>query len=308
MGNKLKHYRLSFFIIITVVLSAYLSVYAEDDRSGKEVKTDADKHFLWAVEGKRNTVYLMGSMHVLTQNAYPLPPALEDIYACCSKLIFEVNINEADSSESQSRHMALGIYKQGKSLSGSISEDTFSALKLRFEAVDLHVSQFERFKPWFVAQLIGGLELMRLGHNPNFTLEKYFLTRAIKDKKDVAFLESVDYTLNNMAKLKDQDQEMFLKGILKELDIINMSADDMIDAWKKGNTDKLTSIHEKSFQEYPHLYDLFITSRNEKWVLKMKNLLKHKDNILIIINARHLVGKEGVIDLLLHNGYKLKQM
>ena len=35
---------------------------------------DGEKHLLWRMEGARNTVYLLGSVHFLRDSDYPLAP------------------------------------------------------------------------------------------------------------------------------------------------------------------------------------------------------------------------------------------
>jgi uncharacterized protein YbaP (TraB family) len=45
--------------------------------SGIDAQAPA-KHFLWRVEAPNtNTAYLVGSIHVLTPDAYPLPAAID---------------------------------------------------------------------------------------------------------------------------------------------------------------------------------------------------------------------------------------
>ena len=61
------------------------------------------------------------------------------------------------------------------------------------------------------------------------------------------------------------------------------------------------------FSEYPDIYDRFFTERNKMWVLKIRKMMEQNDNVLIIVGAGHLVGKDSVVDLLRKNGYKVTQ-
>ncbi len=100
---------------------------------------------------------------------------------------------------------------------------------------------------------------------------------------------------------------MFLKETLRELDVIESMSSEMVKAWKTGNIDKLYSIINISFHEYPDIYKRFFTQRNKRWIPKIKQLMRQHDDVLIIVGAGHLVGKDSVIELLREKGYKVRQ-
>lgn len=79
------------------------------------------------------------------------------------------------------------------------------------------------------------------------------------------FLESNEYQINIFAGLNKQQQELFLRQVIKELEVIETMASDMVNAWETGNTDKLNSIIKMGFSEYPEIYDRFFTERNKGW-------------------------------------------
>jgi uncharacterized protein YbaP (TraB family) len=267
----------------------------------------AQKHFLWAVESERNTVYLLGSMHILKQDSYPLPAAIESTYGCCRKIVFETDLDGMNDPESQGMIMKKGLYPQGQKLSEHISSETYSLLQKRLATSGLSIAQFEQFRPWFMALSIGSMELQRLGYDPNLGIDRYFFEKAKRDGKEKIFFEANSFQLNLMASLNNRHQDMFLKGVLKELDVVESLAADMLDAWETGNTGKLDAILQKSHSEDPAIYKRFFTDRNRNWVSKIRRFLKQHDDVLIIVGAGHLVGKDSVVDLLRQHGYKVRQ-
>ena len=46
------------------------------------------KNSLWQVRSGEHTMYLLGSLHVLKKDAYPLPPFFEEVYAASGTLVF----------------------------------------------------------------------------------------------------------------------------------------------------------------------------------------------------------------------------
>ena len=50
------------------------------------------KATLWKVKGDHNTMYLLGSIHVLSKHAYPLKPALERAFDDANQVVFEIDL------------------------------------------------------------------------------------------------------------------------------------------------------------------------------------------------------------------------
>src|ERR1700750_1774051 len=52
------------------------------------------KTFGWKATGKGGTIYLVGSIHVMSESFYPLNPALEAAFADSDLLVEEVDLGE----------------------------------------------------------------------------------------------------------------------------------------------------------------------------------------------------------------------
>ena len=56
------------------------------------------RHFLWTVRGEGPTVaYLVGSLHVLTPDFYPLPEPFERALEASGTLVEEIDLAEMES-------------------------------------------------------------------------------------------------------------------------------------------------------------------------------------------------------------------
>jgi len=180
-------------------------------------------------------------------------------------------------------------------------------MKKRADAAGLPVSQFESFRPWFAAMTLTGMELQRLGFDPALGIDRYFYHKAKKEGREMVFLETNDIQLDLMASLNERHQDDFLRGVLKELDVIETLASDMLDAWKTGNAEKLDSILKMGHAEEPAVYDRFFIQRNRRWISIIQRLMKQDDDVLIIVGAGHLAGPDSVTELLKKKGYEVHQ-
>jgi len=270
-------------------------------------KTKTGKSFIWSFESGNNTIYLLGSIHVLNKESYPLPEEVENIYNCCRRIIFETDLDSMNEGSLQEKILRRGMYPKGQTLSGNISAETYEMLRKKLEASGLSIQHFERFRPWMVALTITGSEMIRLGFDPQLGLDRRYFDMAKKDSKELLFLESNEFQVNLFAGLGRKKQEALLRQVLIEIKIIESMFADMVSAWKSGSAEKLDSIMNESFREFPDLHDRFITKRNRSWIAKILNMARQKGDMLVVVGAAHLVGDKSVVDLLRRKGYEVKQ-
>ena len=79
-------------------------------------------------------------------------------------------------------------------------------------------------------------------------------------------------------------------------------------AWVKGDVIGLDSLLNKSLVASPAMYATLVTNRNRSWIPKIDALLAGKQDALVVVGAAHLVGKQGVVEMLRAQGYKIEQM
>jgi uncharacterized protein YbaP (TraB family) len=79
-------------------------------------------------------------------------------------------------------------------------------------------------------------------------------------------------------------------------------------AWRSGDAPKLAKLLSTEYESFPALYRPLVTVRNEHWLPQIKQMLKEKDNVLVVVGALHLVGKDGLLDSLRHDGYTVTQL
>ena len=87
---------------------------------------------------------------------------------------------------------------------------------------------------------------------------------------------------------------------------MKMSAN-MLNSWKTGNAEQLDSIIKISFKQHPAILDRLLIQRNKNWVPMIEELTKQDENVLIVAGAGHMVGADGVVDLLKKRGYRIEQ-
>src|SRR5207247_10548976 len=132
------------------------------------------RSFLWKATGKQGVVYLVGSVHVLSKDYYPLQPALETAFKETDLLVEEVDLADMLSPEAQLKVLMLGRLPAEQSLDKLLSPSTLALVNKSLADFGPAGEVFKRFKPWMLALTIQALELQKGGFDPNLGLDKHF--------------------------------------------------------------------------------------------------------------------------------------
>ncbi len=299
-------YAFRFALFAWLVLTIFSASISE--LPAKTVTTQqTTKNCLWSIQTQSNNVYLLGSLHVLKQDSYPLAAAIESAFANSQRIVFETDIGAMQDPSMQGKMLALGMYPEGQNLFQNLAGITRQQLKKELSELGLPPEAFARFKPWFVALTLTTVELQRLGYNPLYGIDVYFFNKAKNGGKEIGFLEDPEYQINLLGNMTDTNQKDFLNQTLKDLELVSELAGDLVKNWKTGNADELHKLLHKSFKNYPDLNDRLLIQRNLKWVKEVEHAMGKNKNVLFVVGAGHLVGPESVVDLLRKKGYEVKQ-
>ena len=300
MPCKRRHRQQVSLVIVTLLAVLVLC-------EGLAVSGQNGSKCLWSVSSDRNTVYLLGSIHLLSRWDYPLDEDFEAAYRDSSVLVFETDLKEMDRPETQSLMMQHSLLPKGRLIRDVLSPSTLRMLEQHLDKQGLDMVQFEGLQPWICALTLTMLELRKRGYLPRYGLDRYYYQNARRDVKKIVPLESAQEQLTLFFELGRMEQDAFLKRTLTDLSMIETLFPEMLAVWKAGNLEQLDKIMQSSFAGHPALYKKFLTDRNARWLPVIEGLIGKPENALVIVGASHLGGKAGVITQLVQKGYTVVQ-
>ena len=264
---------------------------------------------LWkATDADGGTLYLQGSVHVLKAENHPLAQAIETAYAESSKLVLEVDMAEMELPSTQQLLLGKGTLKQPATLKSELDTGTYAKLEKACTEAGLPMPMIQQFKPWFACMTLALVKMQGMGLSSQNGLDTYFFNKARTDGKPVVGLETVDYQINLFDNLANENPNDFVNRSLDDLDLFEHEIDRMLKAWENGNVAALEKLLSKSFDDYPGLYEKFITTRNLAWAEKLTGMLTEKQTAMVVIGAGHLPGEKGLINLLKQKGFTIEQL
>jgi uncharacterized protein YbaP (TraB family) len=264
---------------------------------------------VWELRGKHNTVYLAGSIHMLKAGESQLPAGFDQAYKESEAVVMEVDLDDLDPMEAQGWMMTNARFPEGKTLLDALGKERYDLVAAEAGKLGVPIEGLAQFEPWMIALTLVQLEYMKLGFNPEQGVEKQLERRAVADKKEITGLETLPEQLGLLDGMSAEDQAKFLELTVNELENVERETDLLLAAWRGGNLSKLDQLLTEEYDAFPGLFKTLVADRNKRWMPALQKLLtEEKKDYLVVVGALHLVGKEGLLDMMQAQGIKARQL
>jgi uncharacterized protein YbaP (TraB family) len=264
------------------------------------------KGFIWTFERGGRTGWLVGSLHLLKADHYPLPPSMEAAFARADTLVEEIDLSEATDPKFAASILAKGMYRDGSTLSTRLSRETYQGVSDWLRRNGLAIGVVEQLKPWMVAMTIQTMALQKIGFDPALGLDKYFEDGARKTGKRLMPLETIDEQLDFLDKLSPTTQDQMLRESIETADTELAEIQSLAAAWHAGNAPALEKIALSGMNDAPEVYQALLVERNRRWVPKIEACVQTR-SCFVVVGAAHLIGPDGLIVMLRQRGFTLQQ-
>jgi uncharacterized protein YbaP (TraB family) len=263
---------------------------------------------VWVASSSKAKVYLAGSFHMLRASDYPLPVEFFRAYKDSRKIIFEVPPGETESPEYMGKFLSESIYNDGTTLRDHISSKAYTKAESFCKERNYPMEQYQLLKPTMFVMTLTLLEMNKIGADPQKGIDYFFKEKAVQDGKAIGSLEIVDEQIRLLASIDaNLGSEQILESI-EELKQIEVVLGELLAVWKKGDEPKMEELYIKELKRYPKLYQALIVDRNNKWLRNVEGYLNGSGNTMLVVGAAHLVGADGLVNMLRKRGYKVVKL
>jgi hypothetical protein len=263
---------------------------------------------MWKLDGETNTVYLLGSVHLLRADDHPLPTIIDEAYEEAETLVMELDMDDVDPVEAQSLVSELGLIQDDRSLSDLMGPERYAEAEALAKSAEIPLTMLGKSEPWLAAITVEQLMLARIGFNPLFGIENHLMDKAAGDNKEIIGLETIREQLEFLDTMSLESQRALLLQSLKESVDIQKIMDELVHAWRHGDIAFMEDNMLDEMKQYPELYRTIVVDRNLDWLRKIEELLDDEDDYLIVVGALHLIGEDGVPALLSKRGHEVQQL
>lgn len=300
--------------IVILVLLSVITVLSTGDffkKNEKEINTNETKNeefsytpILYKICDDDSCVHLLGSMHMGDSKITKFNDIVLEIYNDSDYLAVEVDTTDTVIDESL-------FLLDGKTLDDIIDKDLNKKLE---DFASKHLlfpyEQFKIFTPGYIYDYLALLPYMEIGYL-NEGVDAYFLNLAHKENKKIISLETLE---SQLAFFTDYSDEFYMDQIEYTIDNYDEQkklSKELYNVYLTGNVDDLEKIlSDEEDREYTLEEEKYnqamIYDRNINMSESLEEFLKDNKNVFMIVGAAHVVGDDGIIDLINSNNYEIK--
>jgi uncharacterized protein YbaP (TraB family) len=254
---------------------------------------------LWKVQGKACTVYLFGSVHILSPSLVWRDARVDEAIAKADSFFFETSL---DTDAIKSYIAAKGSLPPGQSLRTLLPPDAQKNLDDDFAALGVPEAAIDTRRPWLATLAMIGIKYAKGGAPSGADIA--ILADAKARNKPLRYFETPEQQLALLApddpKVELQSFEMFLKDFKKDESDIGR----LVDAWVRGDEQRLAQLLLKELEKYPDTRKVIFDDRNMAWAKTLEGVLDHESGtVFVTVGAGHLLTANGVPALLSRDGY-----
>lgn len=254
------------------------------------------------------TLYLAGTIHLLGEQDYPLPPGYDAAYQQAEQLAFEIDLRETQTPRFQQAFLMQMRYPYGETLQQHLKSSTYLTLKRFLRKRNIDIKDFQNYRVGFVSMNLTLIELKRM-HLDGTGVDQFYLDKAVRDGKPIKALETTDAHFETLARLGEGNEDAYLKYSLNEVKDLPDILAKTKQYWRNGNLKGFEDDLMRPIQtEFPQVYQSLLVQRNQHWMPQIEEMLRSTPTEMVLVGNLHLAGPDGLIAQLKHKGYEITQL
>lgn len=308
--------RKSIFLIITIFT---LIVFSACDKK-EIVKEDNEiTPLFYKISDKNNTkIYLLGSIHAADDTIYPLNDTIMNSFNDSDYLAVEVDTLSLQNNFDLSLNLAEKMmYNDSTTIKNHIGDELYNKMVNFLKEKKSYSSLYDNYKPVFFESLFENLIINDAMLKSESGIDMYFLSLASENNKKILEVESAEFQYNLLLNTPLELDKIIIEEYIDNYDLNVSQMKDLYELWKKGDKEQLENIlinseSQNATEEEKKLMENYnqslIIDRNYGMANVLENYFEKKQNVFCVVGLGHVIGDEGIINLLQKRGYDVAQL
>ena len=264
-------------------------------------------------DGQGHTLYLLGTIHVGSDNMYPLGSAVEEAYAAADIVAVEMDVYAYGGNLFSSLKTAFSLmYGVQDNIKNHLSPETYA---LGVEALGMPEIALQRMKPAMWYSLAENYIITKAGLDAAKGVDYWLLKQAHKDGKQIDELESLEEQMATLLAIPEDVIDYEVQAMLTYPEESAQGLLTLFEAWRQGDEAALRTLLEVSAEgeaelseAYAEYSDTLIDSRNAGFEEQALAYLNRGKTALIAVGAFHIIGENGLAEKLAQLGYTVEEI
>lgn len=254
--------------------------------------------FLWKVSGNglKKDSYVLGTLHMACGPDFKIEDKIKTALKTTDRVALELNASNPETVKVMQENVGPipgffdGMAPEKKQLIDSV-----------LTAKNLNPAMLDQFGPAVLLSILSMQAFECQNPQDMKAMELELLKLEEAAGKPVDELETADFQIKLMNEFfKAED----LYTYLKDLDKMKAETKKLVSAYFNNEVTALEDLLVKTSTFTPEKEEMMLTKRNKAWIEKMPEMMNNNATFFAV-GAAHLLGKNGVIQLLKDKGYTL---
>lgn len=296
-------YLLSTLLILANFSCSQSNDSKKDNGNTTQYEEGTKNSLLWMVtkEDSKDTAFVFGTMHLIQKEYFFFPDLLKDLIKGSDKVVLEIG----DDINNPMKAMALLRLEEGKSLFDYFDDKQADTI-MKWVENDLGMNEamftatFGKMKPFAIVSMASAEDMLSDSESYEQTIMKIQKEAGIP----LEGLETIEDQIGLFDGLTDEEQATMVMDAIRGGDDAKQQLEDMLRLYRSQNIDSMYLMIHDEGDVIADKENEFLTNRNTKWIPRMEELM-NGNRVFFAVGAAHLGGKEGVLELLRKEGYKV---
>lgn len=332
-SNKKKIIIISIISIILVVIGAVFvtKVLFSGSSENKEKEKDKEEEvvkekitpLMYEItkEGSDNKIYLFGTMHAVNLNEFDFPKYVMDAYNESDIVAPEFDLVAVLQDQKLMQEYAMSMYyNDGTTIKDHLSSEVYNNLIAFMKDKKMYNQMYEYIKLNELESLITN-QLLIDSKITSDGVDEYFLNLAKKDKKEIIDVESFEFQTSLLSSFSDRLYEIEIENVINNYEKNIEMLKKLYKIWKNGDSEELLALLTpdltdeelaKLSEEDKQLIENYnielVDKRNVGMKNKLEEFFENNQKVFFMVGTAHLVGEKGIANLLVQDGYSVKQV
>ncbi len=259
-----------------------------------------ENSLLWEISGNdlEAPSYVYGTIHMTCDAS--LSDVVKTALENTSLLVLELDMDDPNMNTTMMSNMAM---KENTNIKDLLTDEEYASLNEFVQAqFGAPLSAFETFKPFFLSAML----YTKFLDCPIQSFEGELVKVAHEQEEEVLGLETVEEQLKIFDDIPYEDQiKDLLVSISDNLVSDKEKFQTMLELYNNQDLEGIKNIMDtdETLMMTKHI-DLMLVNRNKNWISKIESFSKEQPTFFGV-GAAHLIGENGVVQLLKDQGYTL---
>ena len=269
------------------------------------VNTAHAQSSVWQVSKGNDSLFIGGTVHILPKAEMPLPAEFNHAYEQADTIILEAPLPDPADTNAQMQMLGALSYTNNETLSQKLEPQVKVSLENKLNEFGANLAKLDGFRPAMVSIVLMSMELQKqnlMGEG----VDAYFTKKATEDNKTKNYLETMEFQLELFKTMGQGNENDFIKRNLSELHNYGDMLEELLTAWRQGDTDTLNKVALEDMQQNdPTSYKQLIADRNNDWLPKVEAMFNNNKSEFVLVGVAHLAGQDSLLTLLENKGYSV---